>query len=802
LKNLSVKRDAINRLVALPVRVNQGSVGRIELTIPWTQLASQPTVVRLSDVFVLAEPSPAYSEPVSAEESKRKRLAVLDETERASLIAGATNSHGDSAAPTNDLDNSASTFTQRTIAAIISNLQVFVDTVHVRYEDAITNPSEPFAVGLTLDHFAMQACNFVGEPVVANVLADVIYKAVQLRSFAVYWNPKEPALKFATLAELGAQLRATMPTVDKPVTANSYLLQPVSALVQVSMKKSDVPDMTAAKFSVAFDFEELQLVLNDAQFRDMLRVVSFASAWAKKAPYAKLWKRVMAADGLSTARRRWAFGTAAVMQDVHTRRERFNWVWIKAFGRKRRAFLAFHTLWLEEVPPKSDAYRELERVHGTTMDKLIDELPYDDIVFLRALATMQFKRSGALARWRARTQKQVATAAAAAAAATTTAAASTTGEKQSSGGSFFSKMFSKKEKAPATPEKATAAPAAAAASAPANAGGVHMNEQEWKELTDTFGLLDQKSSTQRVSNAPRDYVFARALGKVRGGGARLEALQRDGSKQPVAMVKWSDFRLNVAVRPTSLSVSGSLGSLVAVDCVTVDPVFPNMIDRLVVQRGSSAPSDIALPPPPLLSFAIDQHPLDKKNVDLFVKADMQPLLVVYNFVAIDRIVKFFDSPGASFEDIDALREQSASATRLSMMRRETEQRFLLAIEQQSTHRRRHRHVVAPRIVAPLAVSRASLATTPFVAAVFDLGHLRFKSRANNGHQGALDADHWHRGAKGRGAQRVLRLVRRHRRRAQLRHLVELRDAGSTRRSSSRSRCRRRSPCARSAVARC
>jgi hypothetical protein len=110
---------------------------------------------------------------------------------------------------------------------------------------------------------------------------------------------------------------------------------------------------------------------------------------------------------------------------------------------------------------------------------------------------------------------------------------------------------------------------------------------------------------------------------------------------------------------------------------------------------------------------------------------MQPLLVVYNFVAIDRIVKFFDSPGASLEDIDALREQSASATRLSMMRRETEQRFLLAIEQQSTLGV-DIDVVAPRIVAPLAVSRASLATTPFVAAVFDLGHLRFKSRANNG----------------------------------------------------------------------
>jgi hypothetical protein len=733
LKNLSVKQDAINRLVSMPIRVAQGTVGRIELTIPWTQLASQPTIVRLSDVFVLAEPSAAYSEPASVEESKRKRLAVLDETERASLVTGAAVAAGGGAAGDSansaDLDNSSSTFTQRTIAAVISNLQVFVDTVHVRYEDSVTNPSEPFAVGVTLDHFAMQACNFVGEPVVANVLADVIYKAVQLRNFAVYWNPSQPALKFANHAELAAQLRATMHTAEKPVASNSYLLQPVSALVQVSMKKSDVPDMTAAKFSVAFDFEELQLVLNDAQFRDMLRVVSFASAWAKKAPYSKLWKRVMTTDGWSTARRRWAYGTGAVLQDVHTRRERFNWPWIKAFGRKRRAFLAFHTLWLDEVPPKSDAYRELERVHDTTMDKLIDELPYDDIVFLRALATMQFKRSGALARWRERRDRKTKQVVAAAAAEST----GTSDKSNSGGGGFFSKMFgNKKEKSAAASPAATTAVGAATPAASATSI-VHMNEQEWKELTDTFGLLEQKSSTQRVSNAPPEYVFARALGKVRGGGARLESLQRDGTKQPVAMVKWSDFRLNVAMRPTSLSVSGSLGSLVAVDCVTVDPVFPNMIDRLVSSVAPAQSGIDFLPPPPLLSFAIDQHPLDKKNVDLFVKADMQPLLVVYNFVAIDRIVKFFDSPGASLADIDALREQSASATRLAMMRRETEQRFLLAIEQQSTIGV-DIDIVAPRIVAPMQVSRAasSAAAPPFVAAVIDLGHLRFKSRESTG----------------------------------------------------------------------
>ena len=49
LKNLQVKRDAVNALLPLPVHVKRGSVGRIELQVP----VSQPTLIQRFVIFVI-----------------------------------------------------------------------------------------------------------------------------------------------------------------------------------------------------------------------------------------------------------------------------------------------------------------------------------------------------------------------------------------------------------------------------------------------------------------------------------------------------------------------------------------------------------------------------------------------------------------------------------------------------------------------------------------------------------------------------------------------------------------------------
>jgi hypothetical protein len=61
LKNLELKEEALNSF-NLPFAVKKGFVGNITLKVPWKALKSQPVIVLLENVFVLATPDYSYAE--------------------------------------------------------------------------------------------------------------------------------------------------------------------------------------------------------------------------------------------------------------------------------------------------------------------------------------------------------------------------------------------------------------------------------------------------------------------------------------------------------------------------------------------------------------------------------------------------------------------------------------------------------------------------------------------------------------------------------------------------------------------
>lgn len=53
--NLTIKRSLLDN-ADLPLSMKMGTIRKIELTLPWTKLMQESTVVRIVDVFVLLEP--------------------------------------------------------------------------------------------------------------------------------------------------------------------------------------------------------------------------------------------------------------------------------------------------------------------------------------------------------------------------------------------------------------------------------------------------------------------------------------------------------------------------------------------------------------------------------------------------------------------------------------------------------------------------------------------------------------------------------------------------------------------------
>jgi vacuolar protein sorting-associated protein 13A/C len=75
------------------------------------------------------------------------------------------------------------------VLSFTGNLQLSITSVHIRYEDAVTHPGHPFAVGITLEAVKGHTVDADGrEAFVASNPMDVLRKALKLHRAAIYFD--------------------------------------------------------------------------------------------------------------------------------------------------------------------------------------------------------------------------------------------------------------------------------------------------------------------------------------------------------------------------------------------------------------------------------------------------------------------------------------------------------------------------------------------------------------------------------------------------------------------------------------
>jgi vacuolar protein sorting-associated protein 13A/C len=102
-------------------------------------------------------------------------------------------------------------FMQQLIIKIVNNVQIVINNLHIRYEDQITDPKHPFAVGFTLEEIRLRSTDeHWNEKEFINMEIANPYKIVKLRNFAFYWdNFKDNSsfLKYSSIEEMANQFR-------------------------------------------------------------------------------------------------------------------------------------------------------------------------------------------------------------------------------------------------------------------------------------------------------------------------------------------------------------------------------------------------------------------------------------------------------------------------------------------------------------------------------------------------------------------------------------------------------------------
>lgn len=132
--------------------------------------------------------------------------------------------------------------------------QITVTNVHIRYEDSTSHPATPFAVGLTMDRFAVSTTNERGEAVFVNRVdagshgspsTALLHKAASITDLGLYaaWRWLRPCcagalllLPSCVLAGIGTRcqrVRNSKPSQALPGTQHLWLASPGHVLLVI-----------------------------------------------------------------------------------------------------------------------------------------------------------------------------------------------------------------------------------------------------------------------------------------------------------------------------------------------------------------------------------------------------------------------------------------------------------------------------------------------------------------------------------------------------------------------------------------
>ena len=112
----------------------------MRLKIPWKRLKSEPAVINIERLFLLAAPK-SEKESNAKERKEKDYLIKKRNLQLADLMNSDQNAQEDELPPLDEnVNSSGGGYFSAYTSLIVNNLQIYIDQVHIRYEDEISNP--------------------------------------------------------------------------------------------------------------------------------------------------------------------------------------------------------------------------------------------------------------------------------------------------------------------------------------------------------------------------------------------------------------------------------------------------------------------------------------------------------------------------------------------------------------------------------------------------------------------------------------------------------------------------------------
>lgn len=673
LRNLELRKEALDQL-KLPINVVEGYLGELTLVIPWSNLRGAPVKIFIEDVFLLASPKEEaqYNED---EEERRKQRIKMEKLDSAELLKERSQE-----GLTQEEQKKSQSFTDSLVTKIVDNLQVTVKNIHVRYEDSISAPGHPFALGVTLEEFSAISTDGNWKPTFIQDSSKTTHKLATLGALSVYWNTDtklygsgresdtsgKPLMQHDQMIET---FKAMIGKTENNGVNHQFILKPVSGQAKIEMDKSG--DIHAPKWKANLLFDEIGLVLDDHQYRDSLMMVDLFHYFIRHQEYKKYQPKGVTPKEDPKA---WLkFAGEAILRKIHERNRRWSWDYFKERRDDRIRYI--------ELFRKKKQSQQLSPEENEDLSKLEWKLDYEDLRFWRSLARNQLKKENAAALRNHPPQQ----------------------EQQQQG--WVAWMWGSK------PQEQTTA----------SDENTQMTAEQRQELYDAIDW-DEKAALADDVETPRDALKFQVEASLSTGSFTLRQSPHENTKDLLSL-HFDLFKAKALARPDSFLTDVSLGGLRVDDGTTPDSLFPEIVrvkdapkttkqSRLSIVELEESSEEA------FFQLQLEQNPLDGQG-DFAVKAKLKPLEIVWNPNIVVGVVDFFRPPDRHMESINALME-TAGAT-VEDFRQQTRAGLEFALEE-------HKTINAMLdLQAPLIIIPESITTRKSTCMILDAGHISVNS---------------------------------------------------------------------------
>ncbi|RMZ85113.1 hypothetical protein DV738_g388, partial [Chaetothyriales sp. CBS 135597] len=679
LRNLELRREALDQL-RLPLNVVEGSLGELTLSIPWSNLRGKPVKVNIEDVFLLAAPKMEVN--YDPEEEERRAVAVkLEKLESAELLK-----ERNVESMSREEQQKNQSFTQSFVNAIVDNVQVSIKNVHIRYEDSISTPGHPFAVGLTLKEMSAVSTDSSWVPTFIQSTSATTHKLAVLNSLALYWNSDADLFGTGRGEDVGPDaqhlerddlIRKFRESIEY-TESFQYLLKPVNGRAGLEMDKTGSTDKPHIKARLLF--QELGFILDDEQYRDALMLVDLMHYFIRHQQY----KKDQPTKSPKEDPRAWLkFAGQTVYNKIHERNRRWTWDYFKERRDMRLRYI--------ELFKKKKTDQPLSDQETKDLDDLEFKLSYEDLRFWRSLARNQLRKENAGV---------------------------------------------KKPPQPQTWSQWIWGGSAAGSQQDEDSS---LTEEQRKELYQAIDW-DEKKVIADSLELPRESVKLQLDSSLRTGSFTLKRDPHGENNEALKLV-FDGFKVKALQRPDSFLADLSLAGFRVYDGTTPGSLFPQIV---MVKGREDQPSDSDAPPESysledeeadaeegdtndeenLLHLIFENNPLDE-SADTALTLKLKSLVLIHNPRFVTEIVKFFKPPERQMDSIGAFLETAGST--VEEIRQQTRAGLEFALEEHKTINA-NLDIYAPILIIPESITEKST-----LCMILDAGHVSLNSELVSKH---------------------------------------------------------------------